>query len=226
MMVVVGFGLIVAIFIPIGIGHLMASWLITWLWPAHAAALFGWVVGGITAVILTLLGIATWALYQDKIWQGFMHPIAFMGNIVLLIVALLTLPSLWGQLRLLHEGETAVGKVTRLSTGLNYDPETNLTNTIYYLSYQFETSFGENYQPRIEVAQSVQQQFEEEAAIDIRYLPNRPRYSLPQIAVQPQDRAQNILAMVLAVYAVIIETAVIQYFWKRRLESFLDRWDK
>ena len=67
-----------------------------------------------------------------------MHPIAFMSGIILVILALLSLPALWGQLRLLAEGETAVGTVTRLSTGIDYDPETSIGTTIYYLTYEFE----------------------------------------------------------------------------------------
>ena len=98
------FVLLIPGIVPLLLGRLGASWLINQLWPQAAVELFGWVVGMITAVILILLIIAAYALCRDKLWRGLMHPIAFMGSIILVVLAILSLPGLWGQLRLLAEG--------------------------------------------------------------------------------------------------------------------------
>ena len=219
------FVLLIPGIVPLLLGRLGASWLINQLWPQAAADLFGWVVGMLTAVFLTLLAIAAYALYRDKVWRGLMHPIAFMGSIILVVLAILSLPGLWGQLRLLAEGETAVGTVESLSTGLDYDPETSITNTIYYLTYTFTEETGESHRKRVEVAQTLYQSFAEGDEIHITYLPDRPRYSLPTIGVEPERRARRVFTYLLAVLVVLGETAVLQFFWERGLESFLEKWD-
>ncbi len=218
-------GVFIAVFMPLVIGQLWANWLIKQLWPHAADSLFAWVLWLITAVILTLLSIAGWAIYKDKLWQGLMHPIAFIYSVFLVILALLSLPSLWGQLRLLAEGETAVGAVTRLSTGIDYDPETSISHTIYYLTYEFETKIGEIKSNKVEVIRSFYQQLSEGGALTISYLPDRSSYSLPTEAVQPQNRARRIFGFLLTVYVALAETAVVRFFWQRGLEAFLDRWD-
>jgi len=220
--VIVGLGIGLSIAVSLGLGWLGAGWLVGQLLPE---ALFAGVMWGITAVILTLLCVVGWAIYRDKLWHGLMHPIPFMGSMVLLLLALLSLPSLWGQLRLLAEGITAVATIESLTTGIDYDPESNITNTIYYLTYRFMADDGESYRERIEVSQSMYQSSSEGDEISITYLPNRPGYSLPETAVQPERRARRIFMYLLAVAVVLVETAVLQFFWSRGLESFLDRWD-
>jgi hypothetical protein len=107
--------IVLASVLPLVMGWLAAAWLVNRL---EAVALKGWVVGLLTADIPTLLLIAGGAIYRDKLWHGLMHPIAFISSVVLVILALLSLPSLWQQLRLLAEGDTAVGTVEALTTGL------------------------------------------------------------------------------------------------------------
>ena len=219
--IIVGLGIGLSIAVSLGLCWLGAGWLVGQLLPE---ALFAGVMWGITAVVLTFLIIAAWALYRDKLWRGLMHPMAFMGSIALLLLALLSLPSLWGQLRLLAEGVTAVATIESLTTGIDYDPESNITNTIYYLAYHFTAADGESYSERIEVSQAMYQSFSEGDEINITYLPNRPGYSLPEVGVQPERRARRTFMYLLAVLVVLVETAVLQFFWPRGLESFLDRW--
>ena len=95
-------GIVLAVLAPLLIGWMIAGWLVSKLvqdlwWSG--------VVGMTAAIILGLLSIAGWAMYKDNVWQGFMHPLPFMGSVVLVLIALLALPSLWGQLRLLAEGD-------------------------------------------------------------------------------------------------------------------------
>ena len=208
--------------IPLVLGRLLAGWLMNGL---AAEALWGWVLGMVVAVIFSLLLIAGVALYLDKVWRGLMHPLAFMGSVALLLIALLSLPSLWRQLQLIAEGKTAVGTVEALATGLDYDPETNITNTIYYLSYRFTADTGESYRNRIQVSQAVYQTLDEEDDIGIVYLRDRPDYSLPEMVIEPERRARRVFMYLLAVFVVLGETAVIQFFWERGLEAFLARWD-
>jgi hypothetical protein len=200
--IIIGLGILLAMAIPLGVGWLAAGWLVTHLWPLQADSLFGWVLGMLTAVVLTLLLIAGWSLYRDKIWQGLMHPLAFMSSISLVLLALLALPSLWGQLRLLAEGETVVGTVESLSTGLDYDAENNITHTLYYLTYHFTTGDGASYRKRLEVSYPLYQSFSEAEPITIIYLPHRPSYSLPQTSIQPERRARRIFTYLGAVGAV------------------------
>jgi len=171
-------------------------------------------------VIITLLLIAALALYRDKLWHGLMHPLAFIGSVALVILALLSLPALWGQLRLLAEGETAVGTIETLTTSIDYDSQTNITNTIYSLTYRFATATGDNYSNRVQVAQALYQRFNEGDEINIAYLPDRPGYSLPEVGIEPESRARRIFTFLLAVYIVLGETAVIILVGQSKLIRF------
>jgi hypothetical protein len=144
-----------------------------------------------------------------------MHPIAFISSVVLVILALLSLPSLWQQLRLLAEGETAVGTVEALTTGRDYDSETNITNTRYYLTYHFTTDSGESYRNRIQVTQAVYQTISEGSDIRIVYLSDRLDYSLPEMGIEPDRRARRIFTFLLAIYGVLGETAVATHLGKK-----------
>ncbi len=210
--------------VPLFLGWLGARWLLGHLWPEQAEDLFGWVVRLLTAVIFTLIFITVWAIFRDRLWHGLMHPIAFMGSLMLLVIALMMLPSLWKQLRLLAEGETAVARVTRLYTESDYDPETSVTTTTYHVAYLFETKAGESQQTRNEIPWPVYNRLAEEDDIEVTYLPERPIGSMLTERVLPQSRALLIFTLLFSVWAVMIETAVIQHFWPRGLESFLDRW--
>jgi hypothetical protein len=204
--------IVLASVLPLVMGWLAAGWLVNRL---EAVALKGWVVGLLTADILTLLLIAGGAIYRDKLWHGLMHPIAFISSVVLVILALLSLPSLWQQLRLLAEGETAVGTVEALTTGLDYDSETNITNTRYYLTYHFTTDSGESYRNRIQVTQAVYQTISEGSDIRIVYLSDRLDYSLPEMGIEPDRRARRIFTFLLAIYGVLGETAVATHLGKK-----------
>lgn len=205
-------GIVLASVLPLVMSWSAADWLVNRL---VTEVLKGWVVGLLTAVSLTLLFIAGWAIYRDKLWHGLMHPIAFISSVALVILALLSLPSLWQQLRLLVEGETAVGTVETLTTGLDYDSETSVTNFRYYLTYRFTTDSGESYRHRVQVTQAVYQTFSEEDDIRIVYLPDRPDYSLPELGLEPERRARRIFTFLLAVYGVLGETAVATNWGKK-----------
>jgi hypothetical protein len=218
--IMIGLGILLAIAIPIGVGQLAAGWLVARLWPSESELLLGWVLGVLAAVIITLLIIAGWAIYQDKLWHGLMHPLAFIGSVALVILALLSLPSLWGQLRLLAEGETAVGTIETLTTSIDYDSQTNITNTIYSLTYRFATATGDQHNNRVRVTQALYQRFSEGDEINIAYLPDRPGYSLPEVGIEPESRARRIFTFLLAVYIVLGETVIITFFGKRTLNRF------
>jgi hypothetical protein len=206
--------------VPLLTGWLGAGWLINRLWPQESEALFAWVLGMVTAVSLTLLLIAGWALYRDKLWRGLMHPLAFMSSIVLVLLALLSLPALWGQLRLLAEGVTAVATIESLTTGIDYDPENNITNTVYYMTYRFTAEDGEHYSERVQVSQSIYQSSSKEDDISITYLPDQPGYSLPEAVIQPEIRARRIFTYLLAVLVLLGETAVVNVVGRRMQNLF------
>lgn len=84
-------GVVLVVMMPLVVGRVLAGWLVARL---AQDLLWGWVLGLGTAVLLTLLFIAGWALYRDEMWQGLMHPLAYIGSIALVLIASLTLPEI------------------------------------------------------------------------------------------------------------------------------------
>ncbi len=93
-------------------------------------------------------------------------------------------------MRLVADGETAVGVVQRLYTTSNTDFDTGITDIYYNLTYQFETELRESHQRKLSIDQSYYQQLSEGEPITITYLPNKPRSSRPEAIVQPQNRVR------------------------------------
>lgn len=171
-------------------------------------------VASMTVIVPLLLGICVgleWLVVRQKsFFSRFNSLILVILGILYVINLTMVIPFVL-DVGMLHWGIPTPATIQSKFTSTSYDSETGVSDILYNLRYQYQTSDNKRYTGRSSVKPSAYQRVHESDTVTVYYLPGFPRWSTLEAFQSVSSRSPFLIATLLTLIGWISALGFISY---------------
>ncbi|MGB3516975.1 MAG: DUF3592 domain-containing protein [Elainellaceae cyanobacterium] len=171
-------------------------------------------VASMTVVVPLLLGICVvleWLMVRQKSFFSRPNSLILVVLGILYTINLTMVIPFFLDVGMLHWGISTPATIQTKFTSTSYDSETGVSDILYNLRYQYQTSDNKRYTGRSSVKPSAYQRVHEGDTVTVYYLPGFPRWSTLEPFQAVSSRSPFLIATLLTLIGWISALGFISY---------------